>query len=376
MKEETKAPAVELTLVDSKLETAIRQANLEPASAEGLLSTFRPLFAKANGICADAANLAVTDATQLTEMKRARELRLGLRAVRIEAEKTRKALKEDSLRRGKAIDGVYNVLEYAVAPVEAKLLEMEEFAARAEAARKAAIKAKREELLQPYGIDLQFYPLGEMSDAAFTQLFDATQFAHEAKAAAAKKAEEERVAKEKAEAAERERVRVENERLKKEAAEKEAALRAEREEAEKILAAERRIAAEQAAAAKAKADAERRALEEKARKEQEELHRRAAAERAAREKLEAEARARKEAEERRQREEAEAAARAAAAPDQEKLRALAALVRTVECPEMATPSGRIAGKEVAALIEELAMSIEGIAHRLSRPSRTSQKEAA
>lgn len=223
------SPAVELTVVETRLQTTIQQANLEPATAQGLMDTFKPLFAKAHEICATAANLVVTDATQVTEIKQARALRLALRSVRIEADKTRKSMKEDSLRRGKAIDGVYNVLEFAVAPVESRLLEMEEFAERAEASRKAAAKASREELLKPYAIDTTFYQLGEMSEQAFAQLLDNTRTAHEAKLATARRAEEERIAREKAEAAERERIRLENERLKREAEEKEAARRAEEE---------------------------------------------------------------------------------------------------------------------------------------------------
>lgn len=376
--------SAELTVVESRLVDTIEQAHLEPATAQGLLDTFRPLFAKAHEICATAANLAVTDATQVTEIKQARALRLALRSVRVEADKTRKTLKEDSLRRSKAIDGVYNVLEYAVSPVESRLLGMEEIAERAEAARKAALKSMREELLKPFGIDVSFYSLGQMSEQAFAQLLENTRVAHEAKREAQRKAEEEWIAREKAEMAERARIREENERLKREADEREAAAKVERERAAKekaaaeaSLKAEReRVTKEQEAAA-ATARAERQAVEakaandlrvanEKARKEKAALEAKAKADREARERLEAEARDRREAEEKRQREEAEAAALAAAAPDGEKLRAFAALVRTLELPEMGTKTGGHAAETVAELVSELATKIEGIASKLGR----------
>jgi hypothetical protein len=364
--------ATELTVVDAKLEATIEQAHLEPATAQGLLETFRPLFAKAREISATAANLSVTDATQVTEIKQARSLRLALRAVRIEAEKARKTLKEDSLRRSKAIDGVYNVLEYAVVPVEKQLLDMEEFAQRAEASRKAKIKADREQLLAPYGIDTTFFQLAEMSEQAFAQLLDNTRTAHEAKQLAAKRAEEERIAREKAEAAERERVRQENERLKREAEEREAVANAEREKLQREKAEIEARARAEREAAEATAREERRKSEEAARierervaKEKAELERKATEERKARERLEAEAKVRREAEEKRQREEAEAAAQAAAAPDREKLVALAALIRTVEVPEMSTKAGKQAGVTAAQLIEQLAREIDGIAAGLN-----------
>lgn len=379
---------VELTVVDARLEKAIAQAGLEEQSAQGLLERFKPLFAHANELCASAQTIVVTDATQVTEIKRARQLRLALRAVRIDAEKTRKALKEDSLRRGKAIDGVYHVLEYAVAPVETKLLEMEEFAERAEAARKATLKLTREQLLQPYGVNASLYPLGDLSEDAFKQLLEGSRLAHEAKIAAAKKAEEERITREKAEAEERERVRLENERLKREAAEREHA------EAMRRSTHRQRVGelakldvdpstigflgdltadqftkmmddARAARIEREKAEQERRAAEEKSRAEREaaakaqrEAEEKARQEKDAREKAEAEARRLREAEEARKRKEEEARRKAAAAPDREKIRAFAASVRAMKLPEMATLDGQAKAKEIAEKVESFAKWIE------------------
>lgn len=333
-----------LTLIDDRLQSVVSKAGLEPSSANSLIETFRPLFSQANVLCATAQNLAVTDATHVTEMKRARHLRLALRSVRIDADKARKILKEDSLRRGKAIDGIYNVLEYVVAPVEARLLEMEEFAERAEAARKARVKTTREELLRPYGVDPALYQLGEMSQEAFEQLLEGSRLAHEQRVEASRKAEEARLAIEKAEAEERERIRLENERLKSEAVERAAAALKEREQFEAQAEAER----QKAAAARAEA-------EENVRKERE-----------ARAHAEAEAGRLRDAEEARKRLEASEKRRAAAAPDKDKLRFLATRLAQMEMPQMATEPGQESIKVISEKIKVVAQWIKSHAETLGQ----------
>ena len=361
----------------SELLTVIQSSSLEPATAQGLLDSYRPIFIEAHDLLAKAKGVAeaVTDATRVTEIRAAHVLRMQLKEVRLKGDKLREQLKQDSLRRGNAIQGVFNVLKYMVEPVEEALKHAEQIAERAEAARKLALKTEREAALAPYGVDVSFYALAEMPVAAFDQLLANTKAAHEAAKAAALKAEADRLAKEKADAEERERVRAENERLKKEAEEKEAALKVEREKAAKeaaereaALAAERaRVAKEQAeaaAAAKAELDrrealaaAERKQAEEAAaeirrvaaenaakaaevaRKEREALEAKATAERAAREKLEAEQAAARQAEADRIAAEQEAARKAAAAPDKEKLRAFAEQLWGMKLPELTTEGG-------------------------------------
>lgn len=396
----TEAPtATALTIVDDqKITTTLAQAGLEPATAQGLLDTFRPLFIQANEICATAERLHVTDATQVTEIKQARALRLALRTVRTTADKTRKSMKEDSLRRGKAIDGIYNVLEYAVAPVEKRLTEMEEFAERAEAARKLALKSEREAQLKPFGVDTTFYDLANMAEDAFTQLLRGIMRAHEEKLfaeakaiedarIAAEKAEADRKAKEAAEAAERERIRIENERLKAEAeaareakriadekaaqerAELEARAKAEREAAEAVAAEERRKAAEAARIAKEKLDAERKAHEAKIaaeRKLAEELLAKERAEAAAlaererqiRAGIEAQLAAAKAAHEAQVKAELDMKRAAALAPEREKLTAFAKSVRALQVPVATTDEGKAITKKISEQVEKFALWIE------------------
>lgn len=380
---------VEIVADDQKELLAVAVQNgLLPETTQNLQASFAPLFSQARSIMEKSRGIAVTDVSQKLEIDLARKCRLALKTVRVASDKIRKELKEESLKKGKAIDGFHNILLHLVEAEETRLEEQEKFAERKEAERKLALKTQREELLKPYGVDTAVFSLGDMSDETFDHLLSGTKLAHEAKIAATAKAEADRIAKEKADAEERERVRVENERLKKEAAEAEAALKAERErvakeaaEKEAALAAERaRVAEEQAKTAEiarkereaieAKAnaereaweakrkaeqdaafaaaeivrkrvEAERQAAEEKAKQEREALEAKATAERLAREKLEAEQAAAKRAENLRIATEREAAEKAASAPDKEKLRVFAEQLWGMKLPELTTEGGKV-----------------------------------
>jgi hypothetical protein len=342
---------------------------LTPDTAQSLRSAFEEYFTAADEWRQKALSIQITRPDQFREMKLARETRLALREIRINAEKTRKALKEDSLKKGKAIDGIYNMLAYAVEPLEKHLLEQEQFIQRIEEERKAQLKALREEALRPF-TDVSLYQLGEMDAATFADLLDTHKLAFAARQEVARKAEAERIERERLEAeerakreaeaaAERERIRAENERLKAEREAAEIAAKAEREAAQ---AEARRIAEEtrkEREAIEAKAKAEREAIEAKAKAEREAIEAKAKAEREAaaaqqrkvREAFEASQaalKAKEEAEARAKAEQEAAARAAAAAPDREKLDALAQAIRSLTLPEMSTN----AGIEIQNLIRE------------------------
>lgn len=331
---------------------------LEPATAQSLREAFEGYFTQADEWRQKALSIQITRADQFREMKLARETRLALREIRINAEKKRKALKEDSLRKGKAIDGIYNMLAFAVEPLEKHLLEQEQFIQRQEEARKAKLKADREAELIPLGVDVSLYQLGEMDDATFGQLLETNRLAFAARQEAARKAEQERIereareaeeraAREAAAAAEREKLRIENERLAREKA-----------EAERKAAEERaKLEAERKAELEAY-ERERRAAEEKARQERVAAELAARAEREAREKAEAELKAKQEAEEK-ARQEREAAARAAAAaPDRDKLDALAQAIRALPVPVLSTHAGQEIETLIRSQVEKFAAWIE------------------
>ena len=302
---------------------------LEPATAASLREAFEAYFKQADEWRAKALTIQITRPDQFREMKLARETRLALREIRINAEKTRKRLKEDSLRKGKAIDGVFNMLAFAVQPLEEHLLAQEQFVQRLEDERKAKVKADREAQLIPLGVDVTLYKLGEMDEATFAGLLETNRLAYAARQEAARKAEAERIAREKAEAEERARreaeAAAERERLRQEAER----LRAEKEAAEAAARAERE-----------KAEAERREIERKAAVQRAEAEAKAAEARAAQERAEAELRAKQEAEARAKAEQEAAARAAAAAPDRDKLTAFAEAVRNLPVPVLESELGK------------------------------------
>ena len=236
----TEIVEVEATPIESsnQLAVIVKDSGLDATKADYILKNFQDYFKIAAEWEIKAKGIVVRDASQNAEMQMARAGRLFLREKRIAIEKSRKELKEQALREGKAIDGIANVLKALIVPIEEYLDEQEHYVenkAKEEAARIAA----------------------EME----------------------RKAEEERIAREKAEAearrAEEERIRKENERLQAEAEK----ARKEKEAAEAQARKEREAAEKAAREAEAKAAAERKAIEEKARKEREEAERIAADER-------------------------------------------------------------------------------------------------
>jgi hypothetical protein len=168
----------------------------------------------------DKANaIVVTDESQVDLMKKAREGRLLLKAKRIEIEKTRKSLKEQSLNEGRLIDGIAKTLTALVEPAEKHLDLQERFAEIQDQKRKAELKAKRYELMLPYTevIDPETLNLGLITEEAFLGILKYAKDTLEAKLEAERLAKIEQEEKAKADAEEKEKLRLENQKLKAEA---------------------------------------------------------------------------------------------------------------------------------------------------------------
>lgn len=260
---------------------------IEQSKAEQIRSTFEPMVKmlaefeqQYNEVIAESEKGITYDLTA-----RAKRIRLDIGKVRISTEKLRVAQKEEYLRAGKAIDGVSNILKWAVTDKESRLKEIEDHFEIQEKKRLEQLQSERVELISPYLADAEERDLSSMDADVWNAYFSAKKKEYEDRIAAEKKAEEDRIAREKAEAEERERMRQENERLKKEAEEREAMAKKEAEERARIEADR-----------KAKEEAERKANEEKLRKEREAHEAKLKEEREAREKIEAELKAKEEAE--------------------------------------------------------------------------------
>lgn len=135
----------------------VKSSGLEQNTANYIQEKFAPFFEQVKQWKDKAQTLVVTDISQKEEMKLAKESRLAIRSIRINADKVRKELKEDSLRYGKAVQGVYNVIEDNLKPIEQYLEEQEKFEERYNEKIKAELRAKREEMARPYS---EFMPSG------------------------------------------------------------------------------------------------------------------------------------------------------------------------------------------------------------------------
>lgn len=225
------------------------------SDAATLIATYSPMFQRAQQLVEQSSGIVVTSETQTAAIKKAREARLALREVRIEAEHARKTLKEDSLRKGKAIDGIANVLKLMIEPEEARLLGCEMFVERQIEARKAELRESRGAELAMLGINPAQYKLDEMTQAEYEQLRDGIklQITKQREAEKAERERQERLAEQ--DRAERERLKAENAKLAAEKAKAEQdAAAARREQA----AAQEKLREQEAEARRAAAAQERR----------------------------------------------------------------------------------------------------------------------
>ena len=173
----------------SNLATIVKESGLDSTKAQVLLDKFNDYFKIAAEWEKKAKTIVVTNESQTADMKMARTGRLFLREKRIAIEKTRKVLKEDALREGKAIDGIANILKALIVPIESYLERQEKFVELKQAEKEARKRAAEERI-----------------------------------------AEEQRLIDERKDAEERERIRKENEILRKQIEERNKELRAKEQE--------------------------------------------------------------------------------------------------------------------------------------------------
>ena len=179
--------------IQQDLAIAVKDSGLQPSKIETLLQSFSSNFSKAKEIADKAKSIIVTDEFQTDIMLQARESRLALKSIRIDVERTRKELKEQSLREGKAIDGIANVIKALVIPVEEHLEKQEKYAEVKEMEHLQARYESRVNKLLPYVSDISLYNIKDMSDESFEKLLESTIATDKAKKEAEAQAEAERL---------------------------------------------------------------------------------------------------------------------------------------------------------------------------------------
>lgn len=186
--------------MESTLVKIISDSGLDKQKQDYLLEKFSDAISLSEVWAKKAKEIVVTDESQTQLMKDAREGRLLLKDKRVEIEKTRKQLKEQSLSEGRAIDTIAKTLTALIEPTEKYLDEQEKFAERKEEMRVKALKHDRVILLMPYLslMDIDMIPnLGGIGQVQFDAMLTGYKTIHEKKIADEKKAEEDRIAKEK-----------------------------------------------------------------------------------------------------------------------------------------------------------------------------------
>ena len=205
--------------MNKSLALVLSENKLDENKTETLVRAFGEYFEIANKIKEEARTIVVKDGSDKTNMALARTKRLELKQLRVEADKTRKNLKEQSLREGRAIQGVFNVLKAVVVPVEEYLDKQEHFAELLLEKEQTLTETKRkaellefitEEDLNKYNV----HPV-QMNDEVFNQLIKGLQIAKKEQEKAREEEEQNRIEQEEKEEEQKERILKENRELKK-----------------------------------------------------------------------------------------------------------------------------------------------------------------
>ncbi len=281
---------------DNKLIKVGEEYGIEDSKLQGLMQSYGEHFSMAKELVQGARDIKVKDEDDFENMEKARERRLSIRKVRIGVETIRKSLKEQSLREGRAIDGMANIIKALVEPVEDYLIGQEKYAEELAKAKKDKVEQERVGKLLKFIENLEGYTLhpDNMSSDTFDTLLKNSEIAFNAQEKAEAEAEELNKKVEVDRKKEEERIRVENKKL--------------RVQAEKDAVEKERLASQLR---------EKEKVEAKAKKDREEQEAKVK-----KEKQEAEE---KEKEQERQK---------ALAPDKEKIMALADQVAGIEMPSV------------------------------------------
>jgi len=232
--------------------------------AKQIKAAFNPMMEKLEQVenaYNDVVNLEITPET----CKVAKRMRLDISRIRIEAGKIKTAQKEEYNRAGKAIQGIFNIIKFAVVSKEEKLKDIELYYEKIEAEKKQKLQSDREGILAEYNINGEFINLGDMTEDVWGNYLTGVKNNYEAVKEAERKAELERIEAEEKEAEERAKIRIENERLKIEAEKAEKKRIAE----QKKLDIERKKQERKLKIEREKVEAEKRIQDEIIRKERE-----------------------------------------------------------------------------------------------------------
>jgi ribosomal protein S20 len=169
--------------MSNKIDELIGTGVIEKTKADYIKEKFQDFTQSIEEWSEKAKAIVVTDESQKEIMTEAREGRLLLKSKRIEVEKVRKSLKEQSLSEGRLIDSVAKYLTSLIEPAEKHLELQEKFVEIQEQNKRAKLKEDRIKLLAPYSevIDAYSIQLDLITEEAFTTILNGSKLALENK---------------------------------------------------------------------------------------------------------------------------------------------------------------------------------------------------
>lgn len=188
----------ELTIIQAE------EFGIEAVKAKTIEQSFLPKKTEVDAYTEQYSEIIKLELNSDT-FKKARELRLKLVKVRTGIADVHKSEKAFFLASGKYVDALKNKLTTPIEQMEEKLREIEDTEKRLEQERKEALRLDRIALLEPYGADVSFLPLAEMTEEQFQGQLGLAKAAYEQRLES-ERLEQERLAKEEEERKESERL--------------------------------------------------------------------------------------------------------------------------------------------------------------------------
>ena len=181
--------------MSNKIDELIGTGVIEKTKADYIKEKFQDFTQAIEEWSKKANAIVVTDENQKELMAEAREGRLLLKAKRIEVEKTRKSLKDQSLSEGRLIDSVAKYLTGLIEPAEKHLELQEKFIEIQEQNKRIQLKSDRTVLLEPYRdvIDPNSIQLDLITEEAFTTILNGAKYSFDNKKKEAERLEKERI---------------------------------------------------------------------------------------------------------------------------------------------------------------------------------------
>lgn len=165
---------------NTELERVVLESGLELSEGEQIKQSYLPFFIQIAEIKEESKKINFENPTELDE-KIACELRLRMVKIRTGSATIKDERKKIHLLRGNLEQSSYNLIKTGCELEEEIFLQVEKKREIAEKLRKENLKNERLELLKDVCETPEIYPLSEMEEESFNDLFEALKIAKQQK---------------------------------------------------------------------------------------------------------------------------------------------------------------------------------------------------